>query len=192
MLQVARRRMVTQERADPARRARAPRAERDRQHEADLQRWRHDRGEEHEHGDDLLTVLPEMPRATEDASSRRGGRPPTGRASARCWRRRRGSPRRARGRACDRASPPGGGRAPCCNAGTAPPRPRRARAGAAEGRNAGRRSGRTRRPARCSRGRACAGDQPPTGSVRTGAPPFVLTDWSESRMLRSPKVVFEL
>ena len=55
-----RRRMMAQQRPHPSRRAFATGPEHDRQHEADLQRRRDDGGEEHQHRDDLLPVLPEM------------------------------------------------------------------------------------------------------------------------------------
>ena len=115
--------------------ARAAGAEHDREHEADLERRRDDGGEEHQRGDELPPVVPELLGAAEH----RGGRlVPDGREPEhrdRSSRPRRAPPRRAPARACGRASRRGGARAPGRSAGSAPTRPARAPGGAAAGRS---------------------------------------------------------
>ena len=65
MLQVRRGRVVAEQRSHPAAAARGARPSDDHQHEADLQRRRDDGGEEHQPGDDLPTVPPELLGASE-------------------------------------------------------------------------------------------------------------------------------
>ena len=68
--------MMAEQRSHPARRMRSrARAERDRQHEDDLQRRRDDRGEEHQHRDDLAGRRARAARRRRTRWWRPGGRP---------------------------------------------------------------------------------------------------------------------
>ena len=143
---------MAQQRPHPSRRTFAMGSQHDRQHEANLQRRRDDRSQQHQHRDHLLPVLPQMLGASDHGG---GGRAPDdreARASEPSSRPRRAARPRASARACGSASPHGGATAPCRTADSVPTRPAQAPAIAAADRSVGTRRATCRRPVGCAPG----------------------------------------